>query len=162
MSLDLIKLTRVANTLEEAYGLLTTEGERLSAEYGPRPEGGMVAGDPSQTLQGVSDMSRGLTDALKRLVLAVGYSSLGMHRKADHELRMAQAEPLCFPSGADRMARPLGQDTVRAMELIRDLDFFSRDVSIAIDVALAAPQATYPPADWKEYMREQRARSDRP
>lgn len=41
--------------------------------------------------------------------------------------------------------------TVRALELIRDLGFFDREIAVAIEVALAAPQATYPPADGDAY-----------
>ncbi|MFE1199985.1 hypothetical protein ACFW6E_46125 [Streptomyces olivaceoviridis] len=49
-------------------------------------------------------------------------------------------------SATNRMARPLGEATVRALELLRDLDdCFDWDIKLAIDAALAAPQATFPP-----------------
>ncbi|MFD4791287.1 hypothetical protein ACFWN1_30445 [Streptomyces sp. NPDC058459] len=70
--------------------------------------------------------------------------------------------PVAFPSGADRMARPLGEAVVRALELVRDLGFFDAELAIAIDVALAAPQATYPPDDWNAYTRERMRRAQNP
>ncbi|MGW1607607.1 hypothetical protein ACWCQV_43140, partial [Streptomyces eurythermus] len=94
--------------------------------------------------------------ALEQLALAAGYLALGLEERGTRGLALARREPLSFPSGADRMARPLGEATVQAMELIRDLGFFPEETSIAIDVALAAPQATYPPADWSTYHRQER------
>ncbi|WP_329625971.1 hypothetical protein OG357_38710 (plasmid) [Streptomyces sp. NBC_01255] len=65
------------------------------------------------------------------------------------------SQPLCVPSGTNRMARPLGEDTVRALQLLRELDdFFDDDFAAEIDEALAAPQATYPPTDWDAYHKE--------
>ncbi|MFF1657275.1 hypothetical protein [Streptomyces sp. NPDC058255] len=74
-----------------------------------------------------------------------------MNKRADHDYATAQMHPASFPGAADRMARPLGEATVRALELIRDLGFFDHEVAVAIEAALAAPQATYPPADWDAY-----------
>ncbi|WP_269078109.1 hypothetical protein [Streptomyces sp. YIM 121038] len=37
---------------------------------------------------------------------------------------------------------------------------FEEDLGIQVDVALAAPQATYPPEDWAEYDRRQHRRPE--
>ncbi|MFF5536671.1 hypothetical protein ACFY71_30120 [Streptomyces cinerochromogenes] len=160
MSLDLTELARVGRVLEEAHSLLKGEQQRLEQQYGPTPYGDSTAGSPMQTLSGIRDLSTAMARALKEVALAAGYSVFGMDQRADHALRLARMRPVAFPSGADRMSRPLGEATVRAMELIRDLGFFHEDIAIEIDVALAAPEATYPPADWDAYAREQRARSE--
>ncbi|MFJ1652936.1 hypothetical protein ACIOC2_16355 [Streptomyces sp. NPDC088337] len=48
--------------------------------------------------------------------------------------------------GAHRVSEWFGEATVRALELLRDLDdFFGWDIKLAIDAALVAPQATFPP-----------------
>jgi hypothetical protein len=160
MAHDLTELARVAQALEEAHSLLETERERLQQQHGPTPYDG-VAGSPAQTLHGITDLARAMSTALEQVALAAGYAALGLEGRAKRALAMARREPLTFPSGADRMARPLGQATVGAMELIRDLGFFPEETAIAIDVALAAPQATYPPADWSAHQRQERARRER-
>ncbi|MFF5471195.1 hypothetical protein [Streptomyces achromogenes] len=157
---DMTELARIGRVLEEAHALMEGEHRRLELLYGPTPYDA-VAGSPAQTLRGVTDLSGAMATTLKQLALAVGYSVLGLDERADRMLRVARMKPVSFPSGADRMARPLGEDTVRAMELIRDLGFFPEETAVATDVALAAPQATYPPADWNAYERERRDRSER-
>ncbi|WP_181794143.1 hypothetical protein [Streptomyces sp. WELS2] len=157
---DSTELARIGRVLEEAHSLLEGEHKRLELQYGPTPYDA-VAGSPAQTLRGISDLSGSVATALKQFALAVGYSVLGLDERAGHMLEVARMKPVCFPSGADRMARPLGEATVRAMELIRDLGFFPEETAVATDVALAAPQATYPPADWHAYERERRDRSGR-
>ncbi|WP_234334226.1 hypothetical protein [Streptomyces sp. NRRL B-1347] len=98
---------------------------------------------------------------LKDVALGVGYVSLGLDGEADHAVRMARKGMIAVPSGADRMARPLGEDVVTALERLRDLDeFFEKDLGLRVDVALAAPQATYPPADWAEYDLRRRSRPE--
>ncbi|MGW6215266.1 hypothetical protein [Streptomyces sp. NPDC055109] len=144
-------LARIARALEEAHSLLSQEADRLAREYGAVAGGETVAGSPKQTLSGITGLSDALADTLQRIVLAAGYSALGMDERADHAYAMARKYPVSFPGAADRMARPLGEATVRALELIRDLGFFDGKIAVAIEVALAAPQATYPPADWDAY-----------
>lgn len=161
MTLDLPELVRVGGVLEEAHALLEAERERLEQLYRGSAAGDIIADGPSQTLHGIRDMSGAVAQARQQVALAAGYSVLGLDRRADHALKMARRDPVSFPSGADRMARPLGEATVRAMELIRDLGFFRAEVAIAVDVALAAPQATYPPDDWDAWMRERRQRGER-
>ncbi|MER7915666.1 MULTISPECIES: hypothetical protein [unclassified Streptomyces] len=156
MSLDLAELTRFGRALEEAHALLETDRKRLEQQCERNSYADATAGSPTQTLYGVTLLSGAMSQALTRVALAAGYTSLGMDRRAEHELVTARMYPVGFPSGADRMARPLGEATVRAMELIRDLGFFEAEISIAVDVALAAPQATYPPADWDAYGRQRR------
>ncbi|MEU6383881.1 hypothetical protein ABZ847_09980 [Streptomyces bauhiniae] len=161
MTLDLPELVRVGGVLEEAHALLDAERERLEALYKGDRTGDVSAGSPSQTLHGIRDMAGAVAQARQQVALAAGYSVLGLDRRADHALKMARMDPVSFPSGADRMVRPLGEATVRAMELVRDLGFFRAEVAVAVDVALAAPQATYPPADWDAWMRERRFRGER-
>ncbi|CAL9280817.1 hypothetical protein [Streptomyces sp. SudanB182_2057] len=159
MSHDLTELARVGRVLEEAHALLETDRERLEQQHGPTPYDA-IAGSPAQTLHGITDLSRSMSTALEQLALAAGYLALGLDARGTRALALARREPLSFPSGADRMARPLGEATVQAMELIRDLGFFPEETAIAIDVALAAPQATYPPADWSTYHRQERTWSE--
>ncbi|CAL9518922.1 hypothetical protein [Streptomyces sp. enrichment culture] len=156
---DLTELARVGGVLEEAHSLLESEHERLRQQYGPRPHGDASAGSPMQTLHGVTYLSNAVSESLKWVALAAGYSVLGLEDRADHALARARMEPVGFPSSADRMARPLGAGTVRALELVRDLGFFEGDIAVAVDVALAAPQATYPPADWSAYAEERQRRA---
>ncbi|MFC8829811.1 hypothetical protein ACFT9I_31275 [Streptomyces sp. NPDC057137] len=162
MSDDLTELRRVGRVLDEARALLESERKRLGLQQGPRSSRDGTAGSAAQTLLGAGELSDGVNSALKWVALAAGYSAIGLDRRADHALGMARMKPVGFPFGADRMSRPLGEDTVRAMELVRDLDFFPGEVGIAVDVALAAPQATYPPASWDLDLQQQRGRSDRP
>ncbi|BBC98364.1 hypothetical protein ACFY2H_04800 [Streptomyces griseofuscus] len=160
MSLDLTELTRFGRALEEAHSLLEADRKRLEQRCDRASRADGTAGGPTQTLYGVTLMSGAMSQALTRVALAAGYSALGMDERAEHELVTARMYPVGFPSGADRMARPLGEATVQAMELIRDLGFFDAEISIAVDVALAAPQATYPPADWDEYERQRRSQAE--
>ncbi|GAA2734095.1 hypothetical protein [Streptomyces nogalater] len=156
---DMTELVRIGRVLEEAHSLLAGERKRLERQYGPTRYDA-VAGSPAQTLHGAADLAGAMSTALKQVALAVGYSVLGLDDRAERTLKVARMKPVSFPSGADRMARPLGEATVRAMELVRDLGFFDEETAIAVDVALAAPQATYPPADWDAYTREQLDRSE--
>ncbi|MYX40711.1 hypothetical protein GTW59_06380 [Streptomyces sp. SID89] len=158
MSPDLTELAHVARVLEEAHTLLKAECERLEQLYGPTPKQEVTAGSPMQTLHGIRDLEMSMASAIKQVALAAGYTALGLDR-TEHALAMARRPPVSFPSGADRMARPLGEDTVRALEMIRDLGYFDGDTAVAIDVALAAPEATYPPDDWDAWAREQRWRA---
>lgn len=156
---DLTELARIGRVLEEAHSLLEADRKRLEEQYGPTPYTDITAGSPTQTLHGIASLSNAMSQTLKWLALAAGYSVLGLEHRADHALEMAQMKPVAFPSGADRMARPLGDATVRAMEMVRDLGFFDEEIAIAVDVALAAPQATYPPADWSAHAEERQRRA---
>ncbi|MGW5332768.1 hypothetical protein [Streptomyces bauhiniae] len=161
MGLDLSELVRVGGVMEEAHALLEAERERLEQRPRGRAVSDIAAGSPAQTLHGIRDMAGAMAQARQQVALAAGYSVLGLDHRADHALKMARMNPVSFPSGADRMARPLGEGTVRALELIRDLGFYSAEVTVAIDVALAAPQATYPPDDWDAWTRERMQRGER-
>ncbi|WNI26681.1 hypothetical protein [Streptomyces sp. ITFR-16] len=156
---DLTELTHVAQVLEEAHCLLKAEQERLEKHYGPTPYGDTVAGSPTQTLHGIRDLASAVTDKVKWVALAAGYAAVGLDQRAVHALKLAKMNPVSFPDGADRMARPLGADAIRAMEMVRDLGFFNEGVRDAIDVAIAAPEATYPPADWSTYEKQLRPRT---
>ncbi|QCX74018.1 hypothetical protein C9F11_01575 [Streptomyces sp. YIM 121038] len=161
MKHDLGELGRVGRLLSEVLGLLEGERRRLEERYGPNPGGDHSAGGPMQTMHGIRDLCEGVRRALKGVALGVGYISLGLDAEADHAVRMVRKGMLAVPSGVDRMARPLGEDVVRALERLRDLDgFFDGDLALEVDVALAAPQATYPPDDWAEYDRQRRTRPD--
>lgn len=156
VSRDLTELARVAHVLEEALALLKTEHARLAQQHSSAVHD-HSAGSPLQTLTGARELSGALSEALKRVVLAAGYSALGLDRLHGHTLEMARKKPVAFPFGAERMARPLGGATVRALEMIRDLDFFDGDIGTEIDAILASPQATYPPADWDTFRQRSRA-----
>ncbi|MFD9075237.1 hypothetical protein [Streptomyces lasiicapitis] len=156
---DLTELSRAGRVLSEALALLKGERERLEQQHERVRDGDHSAGSPQQTLHGLRDLSTGVSTALEHVALAAGFISLGLDSRADHAVKMARMKPVGVPSGLDRMARPLGEATVRALEMIRGLDgFFGGDLGLAVDVALAAPQATYPPQDWAEYERQQRHR----
>ncbi|MGW6023417.1 hypothetical protein [Streptomyces sp. NPDC055099] len=160
MTQDLTELGRVGGVLNQALALLVGEQNRLEQQYGKR-YGDSVAGSPGQTVHGIGELSGGVRDALGRVALAAGYTALGLDEQAERAIRTARLKPVGVPSGLDRMARPLGDATVRALEMIRDLDeFFGGNVGLAIDVALAAPQATYPPDDWTTYDRQRINRPD--
>jgi hypothetical protein len=146
---DMSELRRVGRVLEEALELLKSEEKRLEQQHGLVPNGDGAAGSPMQTLYGIRLLSAGVRRQLKWVALAAGYITLGMDERADHAVEMARDKPMDIPSGADRMARPLGQATVRALEMIRDLDgFILGDIGPAIETALTAPHATFPPRDW--------------
>lgn len=160
MDRDVTELSRVGRVLNQALELLVGEQNRLEQQYGKR-YGDSVAGSPGQTVHGIGELAGGVRDALGHVALAAGYTALGLDEQAERTTRMARMKPVGVPSGLDRMARPLGDDTVRALEMVRDLDeFFSGNLGLAIDVALAAPQATYPPDDWTAYHRQQLNRPD--
>ncbi|MWA07661.1 hypothetical protein E5671_45180 [Streptomyces sp. BA2] len=157
---DLTELGRVGRVLNEVLKLLAGEQKRLEQQHGPR-YGDSSAGSPGQTLHGIGELTSGVHDALKHVALATGYISLGLDARADHAVGLARMKPVGVPSGVDRMARPLSDATVGALEMIRDLsEFFDGDFGLAIDVALAAPQATYPPEDWAAYQQQQRDRPE--
>ncbi|MBY8886035.1 hypothetical protein K7472_14380 [Streptomyces sp. PTM05] len=153
---DLTELGQVGRVLNEALALLEGERKRLQRLYGePAQDEHHIAGSPVQTLYGIAQLADGVRDQLKRVALAAGYVTFGLDERADQAVRVARFEPVGFPSGVDRMARPLGEATVRALELIRDVaDFFDGDMAIEIDVCLAAPEATYPPRDWDAYQQQ--------
>ncbi|MEU8953244.1 hypothetical protein AB0C93_02955 [Streptomyces sp. NPDC048518] len=158
---DLGELGRVGRVLYEVMGLLEDERKRLEQLYGETPADQCAAGSPRQTLHGIGDLTRGVSDALRYVALALGYVALGLDARADHAVKMARMKPVSVPSGVDRMARPLGASTVRALELIGQLDdFFGGGIGMAVEVTLAAPQATYPPDDWEAYQRQQMNRPD--
>ncbi|MFI1169614.1 hypothetical protein ACH4UM_40245 [Streptomyces sp. NPDC020801] len=143
---DLNELARAGRVLNEALALLESDRKRLEQQYGPNPSGDGTAGGPMQTLYGTVLLAANTRDHLKWVALAAGYTSLGLDERADDAMEMACLKPVNIPSGTDRMARPLGKATVRALELLRSLDdFFGWDIKLAIDAALAAPQATFPP-----------------
>lgn len=145
---DHSELSRVGRTLNEALALLQRERERLQQQHGATPTGDNSAGSPMQTIYGLDLMSRGVRDALKYVALAAGYASLGLQERAGNAMELARMTPVGFPSGADRMARPLGEATVQALEMIRGIDgFFDESLDPKVELALSASQASYPPAD---------------
>lgn len=156
MSDDLRHIGRVLN---EAHTLLVNEQTRLKEQYGSARYDDSGAGGPQQTLQGIHALAGSVEDALRRVSLAAGYEALALDARAGRAMAAARMKPVSLPAGAERMARPLGQDTVRALEMIRDLGFFPAEVAVEIDVVLAAPQATYPPADWAAYDRDRASRT---
>lgn len=142
---DLDELAHAGRVLNEALALLESDRKRLEQQYGTAPSGGGTAGSPMQTQYGTVLLAANTRDKLKWVALAAGYTSLGLAERADHAMEMARLKPVDIPSATNRMARPLGEATVRALELLRDLDdFFGWDIKPAIDAALAAPQATFP------------------
>ncbi|MEU8591228.1 hypothetical protein AB0C59_30120 [Streptomyces sp. NPDC048664] len=156
---DVNDLGRVGRLLHEVLELLEGEQTRLEKLHGAVSYQDYSAGSPMQTLFGIRELCGGVRDALKYVALALGHHSLGLEERAAHAVRMARMSPVGLPSGADRMERPLGEATVRALEKVRELDgFLPGNFGLAVEVALAAPQATYPPDDWTTY-REQRLNS---
>ena len=146
MSHDLNELARTGRVLNEALALLESDRKRLEQQHGPAPSGDGAAGSPMQTLYTTVLLAAHTRDHLKWVALAAGYTTLGLDERADHAMEVACLKPADIPSATDRIARPLGEATVRALELLRDLgDFFGWDIKLAIDAALAAPQATFPP-----------------
>ncbi|MEV8023087.1 hypothetical protein AB0O76_43740 [Streptomyces sp. NPDC086554] len=158
---DLTELGRVGRALSEVLDLLKSEQQRLEQQHGQDRYREGTAGSPRQTLHGIGQLCSGVGDVLKHVALAAGYISLGLDEGADNEVELARMKPVGVPSGVDRMVRPLGESTVRALQILRDLDgFFDTELGLAIEVALAAPQATYPPDDWAAYQRQQRERPE--
>ncbi|MEV5583896.1 hypothetical protein AB0L39_35770 [Streptomyces parvus] len=170
MDYDLDELWHVAGILNEALALLKGEEKRLvehragrEREYGS----GDGAGSSGQTLIGLGEMTTGLRASIDGLALYAGFTALGLEKRAEGEGGRLRLEPRCVPSGTNRMARPLSEATVRALQLLRELDtFFAGGFADRIDEALAAPRATYPPADWEAYRRQgcgaRRRRPERP
>ncbi|MFE3591368.1 hypothetical protein ACFXOY_28130 [Streptomyces niveus] len=155
-------LRHVGRVLDEALSQLVSERTRLGEQYGSMRSDDSVAGGPQQTLLGIHALADSVEDALKGVALAAGYRDLGLDARAERAMATARRKPVSLPGGAERMARPLGEDTVRALEMIRDLGFFPAETAVEIDVVLAAPEATYPPADWAAYDRDRVSWSGRP
>lgn len=154
------ELTLVMQALDRARLLLSEEDARLRELYGRRADAGMVAGGPGQTLIGLRELISSTSDTVDHLASAIGFHTAGMHARAALAERRAR-HPLCMPSGTSRMARPLGEATVQALELVKSHEpFFGVTISTAIDVALAAPEATYPPADWDAWRRKDMERGE--
>ncbi|MFB8020770.1 hypothetical protein ACFC36_19620 [Streptomyces rubiginosohelvolus] len=164
MDHDVDKLRDVAGVLNEALALLKTEEHRLAEHRAGRErDHDDRAGSPGQTVIGLGEMTRGLREKLDGLALYAGFAALGLEKRAEGERRRLRMEPRCVPSGTNRMARPLGEATVRALQLLRELDtFFAGGFAARIDEALAAPRATYPPADWEAYRRQGRIEATTP
>ncbi len=146
MDHDLDELRRIGGILSEALALLDGEHQRLSDLYDGKGDWDSVAGGPRQTLLGLGEMVGGVRESINHIALHVGFTVLGMEKRAVFSRGRLQMEPLCVPSGTDRMARPLGEATVKALLLLRELDgFYADDFGGRIDRALAASEATYPP-----------------
>ncbi|MFE4533738.1 hypothetical protein ACFRKB_01545 [Streptomyces scopuliridis] len=159
MAEDVAELVAVIRVLDRAARLLGEESEHLSGVYGTPPAHGLEAGGPAQTLLGIAELHSAMRKSVEDLATAIGYATAGMDRAASRSVKSARLGPIGLPSGADRMARPLGERTVRALETVRDIGtFFERDLATEIDICLAAPQATYPPEDWSTYRGRQHAR----
>ncbi|WP_411084675.1 hypothetical protein [Streptomyces sp. cmx-18-6] len=153
MNHDLEELRRVGRTLNEVLALLKGEDQRLTQQLaGQEYDLGSTAGSPRQTVIGLGEMISGVRKSLDGIASYAGFDALGLERQAAFERGRLHDEPLCVPSGTNRMARPLGEATVQALRLLRELDsFFKGDFAARIDKALAAPRATYPPTDWVAY-----------
>ncbi|MFK8850952.1 hypothetical protein [Streptomyces sp. Ac-502] len=96
-----------------------------------------------------------MDDAVRRIALAVGYACAGLQSHALRAAHHAHTAPRSVPGGTDRMARPLSSGTIEALKLVRQVsDFFGEGLREHIDRSLAAPEATWPPADWKQYDEE--------
>ncbi|MEV6418563.1 hypothetical protein [Streptomyces sp. NPDC051662] len=148
MAADVSELVRVLQAMDHAVKLLREEDTRLHELLGRQRGEDMSAGSPQQTLIGIGELRNGAVESAERIALAIGYATAGLDRAAS-AAKWARRKPITLPSGTERMARPLGERTVRALELVRDASaFFDGDLATAIDVCLAAPQATYPPRDW--------------
>ncbi|MFD7421994.1 hypothetical protein ACFV6M_16320 [Streptomyces californicus] len=161
MDHDLDELRRIGGILSEALALLDGEHQRLSDLYDGKGDWDSVAGGPRQTILGLGEMVGGVRESINHIALHVGFTVLGMEKRAVFSRGRLQMEPLCVPSGTDRMARPLGEATVKALLLLRELDgFYADDFGGRIDRALAAPEATYPPSDWDAYARALRIEAE--
>ncbi|MFK0132435.1 hypothetical protein ACIQRZ_19035 [Streptomyces rubiginosohelvolus] len=164
MDHDVDELRDVAAVLNEALALLKSEEHRLAEhQAGREREYGSGAGSPAQTVIGLGEMTTGLRASIDALALYAGFTALGLEKQAEGERRRLRLEPRCVPSGTNRMARPLSESTVQALQLLRELDtFFAGGFADRIDQALAAPRATYPPADWEAYRRQERSEAAAP
>ncbi|PVE11862.1 hypothetical protein [Streptomyces scopuliridis] len=159
MAADVSELVAVIRVLDRAAKLLGEESEHLSGLYGTPSAHGLEAGGPAQTLLGIAELHSAMKKSVEDLATAIGYATAGMDGVARRAVKSARMGPIGMPSGADRMARPLGDRTVQALETVRDIGgFFERDIATEIDICLAAPQATYPPKDWSTYRGRQHAR----
>ncbi|MFE3995497.1 hypothetical protein ACFXPW_27930 [Streptomyces goshikiensis] len=96
-----------------------------------------------------------MRESLDSIALHVGYVSLGLSELAEGTRERAHNQRL-FLSGVDRMARPLGEATVRGLQVLRELDDVFDGVASKVDSAVAAQQATYPPTDWVAYSKEEK------
>ncbi|OKI02515.1 hypothetical protein A6A06_15935 [Streptomyces sp. CB02923] len=151
-TIDLEELAYVAAVMERAHRLLDAEEKKLSPRTADGNEG---AGSPHQTLLGAGELTRGADDAVRRIALAIGYACAGLHSHALRAWNHAHAAPRSVPGGTDRMARPLSSGTIEALKLVRQVsEFFGEGLREHIDRSLAAPEATWPPADWKQYDEE--------
>ncbi|MFE2638690.1 hypothetical protein ACFXKF_28750 [Streptomyces scopuliridis] len=158
MTADVGELVAVIRVLDRAAKLLGEESAHLSGVYGTPPAHGLEAGCPAQTLLGIHELHSAMKRSVEDLATAIGYATAGMDEAARRAVKSARFGPIGMPSGADRMARPLGDRTVRALETVKEIGvFFDRDIATDIDICLAAPQATYPPEDWSTYRGRQRA-----
>lgn len=149
-------LARAGRVLREALTLLNSERERVERQYQGQVRDSLVAGSPEQTRIGLHGMVNAARKQLEAVAQYVGYIALGLEEDADRTRERAHYK-LLLRGDMARMARPLGPDMVRALELLRGLnDFFTdgEDFAAEVDEALAAPQATYPPTDWDAYNRE--------
>ncbi|MEV1010497.1 hypothetical protein [Streptomyces sp. NPDC049881] len=150
---EIEQMTTALRALESAVRLLGEEQQRLDELHGRPAAYDRSAGGPQQTLTGIRELHSAAARAAEALARAVGYRAAGLDRAAARAEEQASARPAGLPGGVDRMARPLGERTVEALALIRDLSWFGPEVGVEIDVCLAAPQATYPPDDWDAYQR---------
>ncbi|MFI5877369.1 hypothetical protein ACIBAH_34060 [Streptomyces sp. NPDC051445] len=143
---NLKELGRAGHVLNEALALLESDLERLEQQHGPVPNGDGTAGSALQTLYGTTLLTAYAREQLKWVALVAGFASLGMGERADYAMKMACLNPMDIPSAANRMARPLSGATVRALDIIRDLDdFFGWDIRLLIDEVLAASHSTFLP-----------------
>ncbi|MFE4368142.1 hypothetical protein ACFRMN_07840 [Streptomyces sp. NPDC056835] len=148
MAADVSELVRVLKAMDHAVRLLREEDTHLHEVLGSQRGEDMSAGSPQQTLIGIGELRNGALESAERIALAIGYATAGLD-KAAKAIKWARRKPITLPSGTERMARPLGERTVRALETVRDASaFFDGDIAAEIDVCLAAPGATYPPQDW--------------
>ncbi|MFD7665048.1 hypothetical protein [Streptomyces sp. NPDC059788] len=151
-TIDLEELAFVAAVMERAHRLLDAEEKKLPPRSADGNDG---PGSPRQTLLGAGELTRGADDAVRRIALAIGYACAGLHAHALGATKHAHAVPRGVPGGTDRMARPLTSGTIEALKLVRQVsDFFGEGLRETIDKALAAPTATWPPADWSDYDEE--------
>ncbi|WP_327369030.1 hypothetical protein [Streptomyces sp. NBC_01217] len=155
MSEDVEQMVAALRVLDRAGKLFREEAEHLRDVYGRTAGGDTAAGGPSQTLIGIRELQSAAERSVEELARAIGYTVAGQESAARRATGLARHRPIGIPSGADRMARPLGERTVQGLELVKGIEgFFSEDVATVIDISLAAPEATWPPADWEAFARE--------